>query len=398
MLKTWKLLLVAIAVVGLSPDYAAAQKTSKNPPPPPPPPPPVTYALQTFKMPVADPFPGSVDVRQMSSDGVVVGYYTATHPNRQPFIYFPGDQSALDLNRDFDVRLNDGHSLADAGLRIVSALGINNFGYIVGPVEEVSKPGVWRGYLLDLNTLKLTLLPAGPGHSYARQINDRMDILGVTQDPVTKAWRPYLYNPLVGQVRDLVSDLGFMTYPTVMLNNPASGQPAQVVGQTENGAVFRYIDGHGLDKSLPLLDRVLCISSSGMIGGAYPVPGTRNAMMPYRFDVKLETFSDLRGGAWAITDLGDFVCTKINGSRDKFLYHEGAGLIDINTVLSGSTEDRAFWDCASSRTFVDMTERGEINPDSPLFPGMCGSLVVHQTDKSGRIVSSESRGFLLVPQ
>ena len=39
---------------------------------------------------------------------------------------------------------------------------MNDLNFVVGAMEAISVPGVYRGYLLDLTSKQLTTLPDGP--------------------------------------------------------------------------------------------------------------------------------------------------------------------------------------------------------------------------------------------
>ena len=223
----------------------------------------------------------------------------------------------------------------------------------------------------------------GLGDTYARRINDNMDILGVSL-PNTGVWRGYHYNP--NSDAD-VTDLGFeLFWHQVELSNPPAGVPAQVVGQRNpNGTVFRYTIGYGMEPDLALPEgnyrlHPYDISPNGEFCGGYPKPKTRNAYMAYRYDDAVETFSNL-ATATAIDGHGDFVAGPM-------LYHEGTGAFNLDGTLGGSASDLSIWNDSAYPNTVDMTERGAINPDAPNFPGMCGYLYSP---------SFGYRGFVLIP-
>jgi hypothetical protein len=388
--RTCKLLLTATVALSLSVAMATAALAQGKGKPGgggSTPPPPVTYALKTFEMPVASPW--SIGSVRMSSSGIVVGSYSTAYGVEHPFIYDPSvdPDFAQDLNDDFDIVLaNTGKRLADEGLRIVGANDINNLGFVVGPIEEIENPGVWRGYLLDLKAdpPKLHLLPdAGLGHTYARRINDSMDIAG-TYALASGFGRAYLFNPLDDE--ELV-DLGLTdVYRQVELSNPAPGQLPQVVGETFDGIVFRYTREVGLDPNVAFEGAVGGVSATGGFCGRISQRQKNGKYVdyPYRYENTLEIISELQSySPIAINSHGD-LATFTGG----LLYHEGTGVIKLNDVMVGSAKDLSLWSGSWYRFILDMTERGAISPAIPDFPGICGRL---SDPKNGE------RGFVLVP-
>jgi hypothetical protein len=386
MLRTCKLLLTAIVALGLSADFAAAPLYAQGKGKPGgggsnPPPPPVTYALKVFDMPTIATDYILMETYNMTSTGVVVGYFRQGGPY-QPFLYDPS------IDPDMAINLNDlGVAGLPEGWRIVAAIGVNEYGFVVGAIEEIAVPDVYRGYLLDLNADPplLQTLPDGPGHAYARGINDCMDIVGVAR-AANGNLRGYVFNPLI----DLeVTDLGIDLDHRVKLSNPLPGFPAQVTGVRISSSypVFRYtiesgeltdlFATNGDQRAIPR-----DISPTGVVCGGYPKPKTKNGSTAFRYDSALEVLSDV-GAAGAINSQGDLAML-----YERSLYHEGTGLIDLTKTLTGSADDLDEWNSATEVVVSGMTERGAVNPDVPNFPGICGKIT-----KSG----IGSRGFILIP-
>ncbi|MCL4854518.1 MAG: hypothetical protein KJZ78_24425, partial [Bryobacteraceae bacterium] len=366
--------------LGLSAGFAAAQKPGKGgggggsvPTLPP-----VRYQLKTFRMPNDSCI--SVSVGSMNNSGIVVGYYgTSADTLRHPFLYDPSidPDVALDLNT-LDI---DWH---EPGWRLASALGVNESGYVVGQMEEFAQPGVWRGYVLDLNVSPAVLVPlsTGTASNWARRINDNLDVVGVAA--AEEGYHIYVCNV----ADEAFTDLGILGTSGVELSNPPPGEPAQVVGEFWGSwTVFRYIVGAGFDESVtPFPGRALRIASNGDFCGNYDQfnKGGKNVTYrPMRYRGSLEIFSDLQGYASGINTHGDIVTW-----NTQQLYHEGTGLINLNSVVVGIASDLAIWDGSWARCLPDMTERGALNPGMPNYPGICVWLAGSQFGP---------RGALLVP-
>lgn len=327
--------------------------------------PPVRYQVKTFRMPAHS--VGSVSTHQMTNTGIVVGYYTTTDNARHPFLYDPSDNPdvAIDLN-DLDI------SWHAPGWRLASALGVNELGYVVGQMEEIANPGLWHGYVLDLNASPAFLVPlsTGPALNYTRRINDNLDIVGVTATE-GGGYKVNLYNLASNQY----AELGSVATHQVELSNPPPGQPAQVVGTLwKSWSLFRYTVGGGFDNSMSQFQgNAWAINPNGVFCGQYDKynkSGNITASYAYRYENSLQTFTDIPNrGASAINSHKDFVTW-----NNQKLYHEGAGLLDLNSLIVGSTSDVAIWNGSGAKCLPDMTERGALNPGMPNYPGMCAWL------------------------
>jgi hypothetical protein len=360
----------------------------EEPPPPPPLPPSVSvrYAVKTFGMPADQDVTKIVHAYQMTSTGMVVGDYTDLDGNWQAFLYDPARDDV-----DNAVNLNDiGIIGVPAGWRIASATDINEFGFVVGPLENLDTPGRWRGYLLDLGSdpPMLTTLPDGPLHTYSRRINDSMDILGVYQnDDLT--WGGYVYNPMVD---DQPNDLGLSLWnPYITLNNPDAGQSLKIVGRLSDGSNFRKTLSGDLETfaDLPYPSSIENINASGDFCGSYAAKSRgQNRYTAFRYLATVETFTDFTR-ATAINGHKDLAL--IHGTDNRpYLYHEGTGAVPLDNIVDGSDADLAAW-ITGFVEVSDMTERGAINSDTPDFPGLCGDIAIPVGE------SQVNRGFVLIP-
>lgn len=344
--------------------------------------PPVRYSVKTFGMPADYSGGGSVYVYQMTSSGIVVGDYPDLTGFKQPFIYDPS------IDTDVAINLNDlGIVGIPEGWRILSATDINELGYAVGPLQSLADPGLYRGYLLDLTATPpaMSTLPDGPSTTYARRINDMMDIVGAYQRE-DGTWGAYSYNPAIDTA---TNDLGISLWgsASIELSNPVDGSAAMAAGRLSDGSSFRLALGGELEILAELLSpsRIEDINPHGDVCGVYTTSTKKSTTNEaFRYTTGLQLFSEF-GGAVAITAHGDLVLTTNSGL---YLHHDGTGAISLDEVAVGDESDLADWFGSTWVQASDMTERGAINPDVPDYPGICGLM---------RFDDASMRGWVLTP-
>ena len=222
--------------------------------------PPIEYKISRCYMPSDG--TGYLNFNDMNNAGDCVGYYqTEGGPRAWLCLFDPGQESHQAIN------LNDIGVLSPTGYEnwpIASAVGLNDYGDIVGYIESPDGT-IRRGCVLHMSTLELTVLPepdGGVDYYYARRINQAGDVLAsfVRTDGT---WGAYLCNAYIHSTPQEID---------VNLEAPAATDfngNGEVVGTDELGYVFVYRDGVTSYLDVPNNTRGVHINDSGTICSAY---------------------------------------------------------------------------------------------------------------------------------
>lgn len=386
--RKWTLTLAA-ALVGATVLLNAQAWAGKNPPPPTPTPKPLPNVQYNIK------WLNVMTAQAMNDFGHVVGSHHDLDGHVSAFLYTP-ETGVKDLNEFIDP--ND-------GVRLTHGMGINNHGQIVGKSNSGGyrfTPSFTNDQNIPVPSVVEVLGPPLAGLDYGdpQGINDFGDVVvsgykpgtpsGTTQafiydrnsywiGPLTTTGVPQLainnYMQVVGMDYRIVNKVGvysaFRWSPAVKLQLFGSGvaydinDAGQFVGQAAAGRAFRYTDGVGM--------------------------------------VSLGTLGETSHGD-RINNLGQVVGqyitrVKVQGIYQmyvfEFLYTDASGMVDLDMLVSGATEDLAKWLSATSIAVCTITTPrladGTVDPDG--FGQICGNAFF--TDAAG---NSYTEGVLLTPQ
>jgi hypothetical protein len=138
------------------------------------------------------------------------------------------------------VKVND--LISDVG--VGAAYGLNNTGLMVGSV--MTNDGVQRGFVLDLLTLEISLLPhddSGWVDSHASKVNDKGDILGWFQR-TDGTWDMYLFNPADNALDIVNTVIGNPDFVHSNITNPPMEVLTKIVYEHwHQGYLFEYAWG-----------------------------------------------------------------------------------------------------------------------------------------------------------
>ena len=323
--------------------------------PPPPPLPPIEYQIKYFFPPTPSLFS---NLNDMNNWGDCVGYYETADGERHAWLY----NSTIDRNNpNTAIDLNDiGAVGVPDGCIIASAVGINDFGAIVGYVTLLGDLAVRRGYVLDtsVDPPEFSLLPDNDESwvdTYARRINENGDILGSFQR-ADGTWGAYLFNPGLYGPADTdveVIDVNLRSLQAVDLNNPSEAVPAEVVGTVEGDVAFVYTRGIGIE-FLPYDRPVFSayINDAGTICGSIvdevevKFHGNKTELVKQRFLFRdsgtLKIFNDsgddgLKNRATGINSQGTIL------TWGGFVYQDDWGFVDVDSLVTGTEDDVIEW-------------------------------------------------------
>jgi len=320
----------AIALlVSLNQGFAAKPGGGGTPPPPLPP---VRYYTTAVSL-LAGATGGYRN--DMNNGAQVVGWCTGDTMPKTGFLFDPSrnPNQAIDLN-----------SLVTAGIpagwRIASGVGINDWGVVVGYLENDF--GDRRGFAMDLEVANpvVDLLPDfGTNHSYGRRINENGDILGVFTDaqgaPHWYYFNPGLYGPGWERLARAAGPLNFSgdtpsLLPVVSewnaeLNNPVPGRPAQIAGMVAGTRTpFRYTLGAATAEQFPEL-----VLQSGLMG--INVDGTFCGMLRTSVIIKNRTVSAYVPFRFNNSTAGPDILSTGNTGNDSAAYINSTGDVVLST-------------------------------------------------------------------
>lgn len=361
--------------------------------------PPIRYEIRYFSVGFEG-APGAA-VNDMNNLGDCVGFYVSPEGERHAWICNPNadPNSVIDLNEIGAVGVPDGFVIS-------SAVGINDYGAVVGYLLPAGSTGPRSGYVLDLSVDPpvLNLLPnSDPAwvDTYGRMINENGDVLGrfQTADGTSGA---YVFNPGLYGTADAEPEV--IPFPIShynllgALNNPLGDRPAQVIARIEagNGSTesipFRYTRGGQVE----LLEEVegvkndgfFAINDAGIMCGwtnilFHKKPKQRSFVTRFsESSMQIIAGSENIGSPMAINGSGDLAIS--NNSLSQFVYHDDWGLVDLWSVVTGTDTDLARWTTAGGHRLIAISER-----DTTGFGMIAGET---------RNADGTFRGFVLVPK
>lgn len=308
--------------------------------------PPVEYHATYIPMPI---WTNNFTLNDFSDSGMAVGFYINDLNEKNAWLYDPytDPTQVVDLNTLLITGLDRWSTELYPSWTIASAVGINNNGLVVGYVRPIDDPTYRRGYVLDLQTMKIYDLPDGDLlDTYARKVNDNGDILGQFRDGDFHG--AYLFNP--GLRSQIEPDLNLEIVPTnvrsqaVALNNPPEGVRSEIVGVlATNWAVFQFTRGDTeavIRTDIPLNSAVV-INSFGDIAGIGSVTvelkGNKTATEYFVWrgtDTELETFTHdpYYQGCYGLNDFGTVLTARPGDHR---IYHDNYGFVNVNHLIVG---------------------------------------------------------------
>lgn len=353
----------------------------------------VKYYVHFFDVPPDLDISGQVFPRGMNDQGQVVGGYEVNDWNKGFFYDFVSDVAVplVDIIAPDDL---------PSGWEIRSATAVNNGGVIVG---FLAKPG--ESYSVasmpftifpsaDTQPWRLVVLPYGPvpgapedspWHTfYPLGINEQNDVLvEYKYDTATGvATGSYVINAFeywagLTEGIELPPYIIPEGYAAKALNSELDLRAPQIVGITSAGYAFRQTGygGSWAPQEFSFTPYWLGgINDGGTFCGSVLV---KNHYKAFRHDgLSLTTFSF--SGATRINEAGDMTSV----SNVPALYHQGTGLIDLTSVITGEPEDVAVWNdnyYQSAGGPLNLAERGTLNPDMPNYPAIGGCLGIDST-------------------
>jgi uncharacterized membrane protein len=331
-------------------------------PAPPPPLPPIRYRIQYWTIPNADPTTASLN--GMNNLGQIVGWYYNLAGSRRGYLY---DPLSIDSHVAVDLETHVGGAGVPSGWRISGALGINDDGIIVGSVSpsEDADATVRQGFVLDTQAAvpQVVLLPnwGAWSYTYARQINDNGDILGVYENPDDSTGL-YFYNPNDPNSPYFLDDV----QTNGLLNNPTATRPAQVGGTFDNGtqAPFRWTpQSNTLETfgTLTTVGGVRGMNDAGTLCGSTR-SGKPSTIYPMRVNLPPAQLLSNIYGPWGqdINSTGDVLLASA-GTKSGGLYRDDwpayGNSVDVNKLVTGTQAELATWASASSTALYLINDR-----------------------------------------
>jgi hypothetical protein len=376
---------------------------------------PVEYRIE--RIPVAD---KSV-VNDINNLSMVVGYHEPNEPGlRVGYIYdHLGIVGAPKTVHALDEWITDLDGSPEA-----SCLGINDAGQVVGYLNYIVDDNTMgrKGFILDLDIFSATptptwqYLPAPPNSTdfYGRRINNVGDVIVPFKQDDT--YRAYLFNPNNFDPNDPTTNYDVLTDPVtgvpLSLDNylVTLNSSRQVVGIQLSGGPFRLTPGVRLE-SLPLGWEPLSINDSGTIAGtarAEIATGkgkkTQTINVAARIDAQgnVQVLAGQRSFSTDINHSGDILITTQQYSLPEvpYVYHSetngnaGHGLLNLDDLVFGVTEDITFWFEADAIAGSAMNNR-----DATGFGQVVVNAWVSTTtgNRKNRVTTKEYRKFLLTP-
>ena len=319
-------------------------------PPPEPELPPIEYLETKIALPAAG--VQGARLNRFNELGMIGGYYYFPDQihDRRAYLYDPGDPlnpySAIDLNE-----------LAPVGLHpdwiIRSVVGMNNNGLVVGYISLFDDVTIRRGFVMDLaaDPVELYTLPDdgwGWVDTYARNVNDNGDILGVFQRAdLSKG--VYLFNPgLRGGDLDAdleVLDINAYAYNFMDLSNPLPGAASKIVVELAGGGIAEYTRGGSVNVTTdpapinPVLNANGDVAAHAYVETVVPINKKKSEIVSewalYRdFGMGAEVTLGGQGSCDGMNNSGTVVLTGYGSSLGKYLYHDDWGFLDLYDLTS----------------------------------------------------------------
>ena len=341
--------------------------------------PPIKYQIQLWEMPNGDQN-GTGWTNDVNILGQVVGWYNTASGDRHGYLYDPGTTAAVDLNDIGVVGIP-----TDLPWYIRSAVGINDFGDIVGYLRLLGVTGIRRGYVLNMNLLnadppQLTTLPDSDwSDTYARSINNDGDVLGrYRKNDVNYDRGAYVFTSgLYGDADEKVTKLlgGDTMTRIFMSNRNQDGVPlfaGLLANEDGSRTAFRLtprLTPEQPEELLELFDEsadelaisdVYGINDSGVFCGGYDrVVGTRGkrtiyALTPFRYGATLESFPGSGWWAESINNSNDFVTSDL-------YYHDEWGYVNPNDLIGPLDPEAANWAARSGLAIQKLNARDATN-------------------------------------
>ena len=308
----------------------------------------IEYIPSTVSFPTGTMFAWT---NQLNDSGIAVGWYDSG-VGRFAWMYDPADtenpNSVIDLN---DLAISG----VDPGWVIASAVSANNNGLVVGYLETFPDRDQRRGFVLDLLTMELSVLPDS-GYGWTRPagagVNDRGDILGiyVAEDGPFVTQGFYLVNlGLRGEENAFpieIPEIETASTDQTDLNNPVDGTPAKVIAPLGQGGVVVYSQGGGVvTYPDPNLGSIAAINDSGDIAvetlvEEFSTKGNKSRVVSTSYDLFRVIDGEEEVIPLSFTGLG-FSAQEINNDHtvlivadDLYLYHDQYGLLPVALLTS----------------------------------------------------------------
>lgn len=300
----------------------------------------VRYQIQLWSTPGG----GTGFINDMNTQGQVIGWYKTSSGEKRAYLYDPSVNltQAIDLNTI---------ATPPTGWVIASAVGINDFGMIVGYLEPVGTDGTIRaGYILDISAASPVLQPIPDSewsNTLPRAINEDGDILGLYVN-ANGFYGAYIYNPAEDPLPvDLGIELQHAEYCAI--NNSTATRGPQIALQIRDGSnagiATRWTRAGGFETPLPGTNTsVRDINDSGMICGGTTAKLGKGPLQtyPFRYTNSLEI----------LASPGLLAASRINSAGDllvgNLMYREGTGFLKLDDLIDRTDPDAALWFSASS--------------------------------------------------
>lgn len=371
MLRTCKLLLIAIVALGLSADFAVAQKPGKGGGGPALPP--VRYQVQFWTI------PGAIYVGELNdtnSVGQTVGSFEFDRDGDgqtdtiRAYLYDP----SVDLEYGIDLNLIVAGIPPDWEIR--KATAINEFGQIAGYIApataNMGSPTLLQAVMIDLNPTipVLHVLPdrSFTTYSMAGGINDGGDLVVNYQNAVG-SWGHYVYNfdPAAG-----ITEPYDLWITSSAGSRPKINNNRQVVGRVGDWDGFRMSWSGGTEFFTGLFN-IAAINENGSFCGRARVAksGNRFSEMPFLYSTSLETYN-----------VGSYTAYDLNASLDFItvytLHHRNLGALAILDLLDPADPDSAIVRTGPPLYVFRMTDRDSVT-NFPRLTGQHGGVGVTLT-------------------
>jgi hypothetical protein len=375
MLKNWKSLLVAIVVLGLSADFAVAQKPIKNSPPPPPP---VYYQAQFWAVggPISGyPVPGLLDINQVydsNSRGQTVGAFRldldgdgAPDANgSRAYLYDPA------VNLEYAVDLNQIVQGIPEGSVIRQARAINEAGQIAAYLaSNDGSTFLPQPVVIDL-TQQPPRLYAIPDrdltdYSTSGDINNAGD-LAVSYRHTDGSFGHYICN--FDFITKQLSPIEVLDVATSDGRAPRINDAGDIVGPLGDGDAYRWKKIGSFERFTGLLP--IALNEAGAFSGRATVTSSKNRQTYRAFvcGTSLRLFED------SFNDTGIDLNESGDVLRRFHLYHSGLNTTFVlKDLLDPRDPDTVFFEYISEVFCYTMTHRDTLT-NFPVLTGTYGRL------------------------